>query len=277
MLDLFSKQPPLPESSIQWLFDALEWSLINFGSDVFYDETWLVTPSNTDFPADENSPAGMAQSILDQVKRHAGVKYWPCKAVDHNSVDDAPQTPASIQQVLEALPAQQQTAVAGQTPDGPALKLFYEPLQIRNPQAMIANYAHGLAHHLGHLAREHPPCDTDQWPHMAEAIAIYLGFGIIMANTANPTLKGGCGGCRPSTLDRSGFLSQYEASYALAIFCVLKEITAKDALQYLKGDLKSFFKKAYKDVSQRTQMLATLKNIHSPARFHGQAVSLRLA
>lgn len=273
MLGLFTKQPPLPETSIEWLFDAFEWSLVNFGSDVFFDETQLVSPSDKDFPAAENGVESVAQSILDRVTQHAGVAYWPCRAVDHNIADGATDTAQSIRQVLQALPGQNQTAFEQQIQNAPALQLFYEPLQARNPQVMIAHYAHGIAHHLGHLATTPPPCDNEQWPHMAEALAIYLGFGVIMANTANPTLKGGCGGCQPSALDRRGFLSQYEASYALAIFCVLKDITVKEASQYLKSDLKAFFKKAYRDASERSEMIERLKNIRSAARFRGKTIT----
>jgi len=47
---LFNKKPLLDENTIQWLFDSYAWALDNFGSDIFKEETILVTPTDKYFP-----------------------------------------------------------------------------------------------------------------------------------------------------------------------------------------------------------------------------------
>ena len=264
--NLFKKQPLLPEDAVQWLFDGFAWSLKNFGSDVFYNETVLVEPSDKFFPGKENSTEGVAKQIFSQASNYAGLGHWPYRLIDHHEFDETTETTANIHQALQSL--NQETI----TP----LTFLYEPQQTRNPEVMIANYTLTLAHHLAYLAEDKPPCDDDQWPHMMELVATYLGFGIVFVNTALPRAGGGCGSCRTPGMERHGHLSETEATYALAIFCALKEIPAKKACPLVKSHLKSFLKKAIANAQEHTEMIAKLKAIDSPSRFHGEAASSRM-
>ncbi len=248
---LFKKQPLLEEDVVTWLFSGFGWALRNFGNERF-NEAVLVTPSNRHFPGREASVEGMAGLILDRVKGYAGLAHWPTRLINHHEYDADPTAEASSRQVLENAAELK-------------LTLFYEPQQVANPQVMIANYAHALAHHLGGLAPEAPPCDEDQWLHLMEVVAVYMGFGVIMANTAHPFRGGGCGGCRSAAMDRSGFLAETEVTYALAIFCVLKGLPVADVAGLLKGSLRGFFKKAVKEVSARQEALDALRHIRSPS------------
>ncbi len=251
VLGLFRKQPLLEDEVVAWLFNAFAWSLRNFGSDRLYREAVLVTPSNRHFPGREESVDGMAGLILDRVKAYAGVSHWPTRLINHHEYQGDPTAEPGSRQVLES---------GGEL----KLTLFYEPQQVANPQVMIANYAHALAHHLGGLAHEPPPCDEEQWLHLMEVVAVYLGFGLILANTAHPFRGGGCGGCRSAAMDRSGFLAETEVTYALAIFCVLKGIPPAEVVGGLKSSLRGFFKRAMKEVAGRQEEVALLRGISSP-------------
>jgi len=261
VFSLFKKQPLLEEAVVVWLFDAFGWSLRNFGSHHFYGDTELVTPSNRHFPGREESVEGMAALILDRVKAYAGVSHWPTRLLNHHDYEGDPMAEPSSRQVL-ANSAELK------------LTLFYEPQQVANPQAMIANYAHALAHHLGGMANESPPCEQEHWPHLTEVLSVYLGFGVIMANSAHPFRGGGCGSCRSAAMDRSGFLAENEITYALAIFCVLKALPAAEVSGLLKSSLRSFFKKAVKEVSERQEALAVLRAIDCSAPQYGATAIL---
>ncbi len=267
MLDKFFKKPDLlPEAATAWLFDGYAWALQNFGSDVFFDETILVEPSNRCFPGNGDSVEEMAQLILDHVKKYAGLAYIPCRIVNHRVFDQPAESLANMQQVMQGLEAG----------NGAALTLLYEPQQVGNPNVMVANYAHALAYHLGALAQSPAPCDQEQWPHMMELLGVYLGFGIMFANTARPKVAVGCGSCSNPAMERKGALDEVEVTYALAIFCVLKNIPIKQVAPHIKSDLRSFLKKAIKDVESRVDDLARLRAIDSPARFRGQRAVARL-
>ena len=56
-------------------------------------------------------------------------------------------------------------------------------------------------------------------------------------------------------------ISQYDTTYALALFCHLKEIPPRALLPHLKKSLRGFFKRAMKDISGRGEALGQLRAI----------------
>ena len=251
--NLFAKKPVLDDEAIAWMFEGFSWALKNLGGENFKENTILVEPSNRHFPGRETSEHGMAQLIFEQVKQYAGVSHWPCQLIDRATFEESGLSILNIRNVL-----------ASQSGEQPVpLLIPYEPLQARNPEVMIANYAYTIAYHMADLSPEPLPCKDDQWPYFLELIAVYLGFGVMMVNTALPQRGGGCGSCRSPLMERHGFLSENEVTYALAIFCVLKGISAKDVAPLIKKHERPFLKKAMKDVAERSgqiQVLTALEN-----------------
>ncbi|MCK5666953.1 MAG: hypothetical protein KAI17_25880, partial [Thiotrichaceae bacterium] len=85
-----------------------------------------------------------------------------------------------------------------------------------------------------------------------------MGFGLMFANSAFVYRNVTCGSCQPTTINRSSYLSQYDITYALAIFCVLKEIKPGKVATNVKKSLRPFFRKACKDVKKHKTELARL-------------------
>jgi len=257
LLQLFSKKPVLDEQSIDWLFDTFAWALRNFDAALFRDHTVLVQPSDRFFPGRVDSVAGMAALICDRVKEYAGLSHWPTRLLDGRQC----QLEATPQLLLQG-PARSPSGVAPtQVEEGERLPILYDPALINNPEAMIASFAHTFAHYLGTLAQESPPGGEENWPHITELLATFLGFGLIMANSAFNVRIPRCGSCAPQPVDRQSFLSQYDLTYALAIFCELKGIPRGEVLPHLKGSLRGYYKQALKDVAGRTDELARLRAI----------------
>jgi len=256
MFGLFKNSALLEESSPRWLFDAFAWSLDNFDANFFYNDTVLVLPTNQFFPGRTDSVDGMANLIFDQVKNYAGISHWPTRIADQSSC---------------ALPNASQVEIKGalRDPDGIAdesvaeerrLLIPYNPQQINNPEAMIATFTHTLAHYMGQMARTPPPGGGEYWPHVTELLAVYLGFGLMFANSAF-TFRGGCGSCYNPNANRAAYLSEQEATYALAIFSSLKDIPNSSVTGHLKSHLRSFYRKSMKEIKQRTDDLAQLRKI----------------
>jgi hypothetical protein len=253
MFDLFGKPRPLLEdASAQWLFDGFAWSLQHFDAPLFFRDTLLVLPDNRHFPGRADTVEGMANLIFDQVKRYAGVSHWPTRVVLPNSCS-----------IVESPQVQIKGALRG--PSGIAdpqatshLLIPYNPQQLNNPEGLIASFAHVLAHHLAQMAPEPPPGGINYWPHVTELLAIYLGFGVMFANSAF-TFRGGCGSCYNPQANRDAYLSEQESTYALAIFSVLKEIRAAAITSQLKRHLRGFFKQAVKEIGRRSEEMARLK------------------
>ncbi len=245
MFGLFGNRPVLESASSQWLLDAFAWSLENFDADFFYRDTVLVLPSNEFFPGRADSAQAMAELIFARVKAYAGVAHWPTRVADYSAC---------------AIPAQPQIEIdgrlrdpAGQPPvtvtEQNSLLIPYNPQQIGNPEGLIASFAHALAHYLGQMARTPPPGGGEYWPHATELLAVYLGFGLMFANSAY-TFRGGCGSCYNPRANRDAYLSEPQSVYALAIFGVLKNLPEKEVTRHLKGHLRGLYRKAAREIKQ---------------------------
>lgn len=258
---LKNNQPLLEEETIQWLFDVFSWALNNFGSDVFHNETELVLPNNEYFPGSANNSADMASIIFEHVKKYVGLSHWPCILIDESNclIEGTPK-------LLIAGAIRGSKGVENPTiPDEQKLPIGFHPEYVKNPEALIAYFAHTLSHYLGSMAQTAPPGGDEYWPHAAEVLAVFLGFGLIFSNSAYTFKRNTCGSCAGPIPSRTGYLSQFEMTYAFAIFCVLKDIDQKSVLPHLKKSLRSFFKKSIKDINARSKEIAALKSIHTTA------------
>ena len=254
MFGLLQKRQLLDDNSVQWLYESFAWALRNFDAEVFYNETILVIPSNEYFPGRENSVQGMANLILEQVKTYAGLKHWPTLLMDHNSC--MIESPAvKIKGALRGVKGVEQGIDQGSEDDANRVLVSYDPDQVLNPEALIATYAHQLAYHLGVFAKEMPPGGEQNLPHVTEVLAVFMGFGLMFANSAFTFQTGGCGSCKRPGANRSSYLSQYDTTYALALFSVLKQIPNDKVLPHLKKSLRPFYKKAVREIRKREEGL----------------------
>jgi hypothetical protein len=255
MFGLFNNKPLLDPTSRQWLLDAFAWSLKHFDADLFYADTRLVLPTNECFPGRVDSVAGMANLIFDQVKAYAAVSHWPTKLVDATLCPVSQLAQAEIKGALRGPNGISNPSVAEEH----RLQIAYNPQQINNPEGMIASFAHVLAHHLAQTADEPPPGGPHYWPQATELLAVYLGFGLMFANSAF-TFRTGCGSCYNPNAVRDAYLTEYEATYALAIFARLQGLPASAVTGHLKKHLRGFYKKALKETQVNNQDVSALKN-----------------
>lgn len=244
MFGLLDRGPLLEEDYAGWMFDVYAWALRSFDPLMFRDETILVTPSNEHFPGRANSPQEMAELIFERVVAYAGMRHWPLQLLPPDSCVVEP--PAEVRVVAGARGAR---AIAASEPSPAGLTLSYDPNYLNNPEAMIAVFAHTLSHYLGSSATEPPPGGTENWPHVTEILAVFLGFGLMFANTALVLPRGGC--CGGPVVRRQAFVSQHDITYALAIFAALKGLPQKDVLAHLKKPLRGHFKQALREVTGR--------------------------
>ncbi|MDJ0807412.1 MAG: hypothetical protein QNJ78_11315 [Gammaproteobacteria bacterium] len=268
MFGLFEKKALLETASADWLFEAFAWSLENFDANLFYHHTQLILPTNQFFPGRVDNVDGMANLIFDRVKQYAGVSHWPTRLADQSScaILNAPQV--EIKGALRGPDGIPDESVTEER----RLQIPYNPQQINNPEGMIASFAHTLSHYLGQMARTPPPGGVEYWPHITELLAVYLGFGLMFANSAF-TFRGGCGSCYNPHANRDAYLSEREATYALAIFAVLKDVPNASVTGHLKSHLRGFYKKAVKEIIHRRQDLEHLGKLSDQQQTPGASLA----
>lgn len=256
----------LDEGSVQWLFDLYAWALQNFDARLFFERSILVIPDNKHFPGTASSAADMAQIIFDKVREYAGLRHWPCRlTTDQTCLTEQPARLAIEGTSLRTMDfGTMEGVIADKGGEDESLAILYDPRQVTNPEAIIASFSHTLAHYLGSMAPTLPPGGDDNWPHVTEVLAVFMGFGLMFANSAFEYRNMTCGSCQPMKVQRQSFLSQYDITYALAIFAVLKGIPLKEVNSHVKKSLRSYFKKAYKDVQKRSIELQRLRAFQYP-------------
>ncbi|MEH6814483.1 MAG: hypothetical protein V7677_18260 [Motiliproteus sp.] len=241
MLGLFKTKSLVDEDSARWIESVFQWALENFDAEVFHHQTQLVLPTNDYFPGRADSVEAMAQNLFDHTLAFAGLPHWSCQLVDQRNIEQLSLPSLSY---ADGCRGNVQTSPVNQ------LTIPYNHLQVNDPQTMVSSYATTLGSYLASCAPQSVPADEQQWPLVAELVGIYLGFGVMFANTAF-SFKGGCGGCRTAAQSRTAYLSQDEATYALALFCQKKGITADQVTPHLKSHLRSIFKKTLKTLDRK--------------------------
>jgi len=256
----FRREVLLDAPTRRWLLDLFAWALRNFGSDLFYTETALITPTDRHFPGRADSPEKMAQLILRRVQEHAGLGHWPVRLVPPEAF------PVGVQPRLVLAGAIRGSRGVAVEPvdEAQMLTLTYPAAMVHAPEALIATFAHTLAHFLAGMADEPPPGGAENRAQATEGLAVFMGFGLMLANTAFQAPKGGCGSCQQPGAARSSALPEHDLTYALALFSTLKGIPDRAVLPHLKRSLRGYYKRAARSLRRDEAALAPLRAIDAP-------------
>lgn len=258
MFSLFRKKPLLDEGTTEWLWESYAWALRNFDRDLFYSHTVLVTPTKEHFPDQADDGAALAQLILDRIKGYMAMQRWPTQLIP--VTEEMPALPAPA--IAITGPARGEAALI-KIDNSQALPVHYDPILLRQPDLLIAIMSQTLASPLAQLVPESPPGGDETRGHATDLLAIFMGFGLFLTNNAFNYHVGGCGNtsCKPKGVQLLGELTEGQMAYALALFCVLKEIPNSVVLPQLKSTVRPFFKLALKEVKRKKNELAQLRSL----------------
>lgn len=235
----------ISSEAADWIDDCSLWAIQNFNSDLFRSQTRLILPDASDFPEKISGPEPMARYILSRVAELSGVAHWPWQLCDARAASPTapPLLPPELRQRNPNVPSvPKQTA---------ALQVPFVIDQVAKPQDLVASIAHTCAQHILWQSQQTPPGGMAYFEQAAEVLAVFSGFGIMLANSAY-TYRGSCARCYNPRANRQAALSESESVYALALFCHSKSIPSGEVLKHLKPYLKSSFKIASRQVKNRS-------------------------
>jgi len=121
------------------------------------------------------------------------------------------------------------------------------PALLERPDRLIATFAHELAHCLLATAREPPPCDDSEMECLTDLTAIYLGFGVFLANARFTFERLKDGTLEGWRMGHAGYLPEADLVFALALFIEAKELDPAPVLACLKPHLAKILKRALED------------------------------
>lgn len=250
-MGLFRSRPPIEDHVIDWIFETYAWLLGEFGGMDELQATRLVLPTPEFYPIEGLEGRDLADELFLRTKEYARMLDWPCRLVEHESDDD-------IHALMSLLPHgyERRSAAGTFSYGGRVPTVSYDPRGLLQPMRLVATLAHELGHYLLAGARNDPPGGPDFEEPATDLAAVFMGFGIPMAN--GTFVASGTG------WSRRGYLGEGDLSYALAIFAELLEIDDKTIRPHLRANPRAYIKQSRKHLlRERADDLADLRRIGS--------------
>ena len=240
--NLVVAQPVVDSATEEWLLDTFLWAYHEFDGALLLEDMQFIFPNAEFFPQQVSSIEQMASYVFKQVVGYSGMKAWPLQLVG----------PGQMTQqnfpLLEFENAKRGESAKLLSYSG-SLQVSFNPNQINQPQDLVASFAQSLAHINVIQSRSLPPGGKELLPQAVDLLACFLGFGVMMANTAYQ-FKGGCGSCYNPYANRSASLSEAELTYVLALLLKIKKLPLSHIQSHLKPHLKGMLKKAAKQLDK---------------------------
>jgi hypothetical protein len=260
----FKSKPVIDEASKEWIFDTFSWCIDQLDGDFFLKNSELILPNNTFYPGSSSSVEEMSAVIFANTLKYAGMTQWPIRLEPAESFVQKPMPQLTFTSSLRGESAKVNSQVTNQISykvEGEAvaaglntsIDIAFHSSQLNQPQDMIAYLVQRQA---GILVNQHDaitsgisaPGGKEAFAQTIDLVACFMGFGVIFANTAYQ-FKGGCGSCNNQNLNRQAALPELETVYALALFCVMKDIEIKQVKKELKSHLYKPFRNAHKEIT----------------------------
>lgn len=245
ILDWFRSKPLVDDDELAFIVDTFAWAATHLDGEYFLQNTQIITPSAQYFPDTVNSVESMANSVFSRVVSYAGMSNWPLRLVSPGMAATNVLPPLRLQNALRGELSHVATA------DNSSINFSFNPQQINQPEDLVASFAVGLSHLLvathAQQTGQLPPGGQAKLAQACDVIAIYLGFGVMLANTAY-RFKGGCGSCYNPYANRQAALTESQTIFALALVSHFKP--EANVTKYLKSHLRGQFKQAKNQLKQ---------------------------
>lgn len=240
LLNLVKTQPLIDEGTEAWILDTFLWAYQEFDGDVLLKDMRFILPNGEFFPEQVSSIEQMATYVFNQVRNYAGMQAWPLVLVGPNQVCEQ-QFPRLEFASVKRGESAKLLASSG------SLQISFNPNQINQPQDLIASFAQSLSYINVLQSGSLPPGGKDLLPQAVDLLSCFMGFGVMMANTAYQ-FRGGCGSCYNPYANRSATLAEPELVYILALLLRAKNLPLSHISTHLKPHLRSMLKRANKQL-----------------------------
>lgn len=254
---MFGRGRFLDASVEDWHIECWAW-LIRNGVDDGLDgfrKTDLVVPTQAFFPPTNEIGHAKAQFVFNTVQALAGMKDWPVRLVAQGAL------PAALSEKAFVIHANNPCAGTFRYDEDHGI-ITYDPTLLKRPIGLIATFAHELGHYLNASFKEPPPDGWDLVEPATDTTATFMGFGLFGANNSCADYQEFSEeGIPQIRRGKSGYLTEAQWIFDLAIFCVLTRTPFETAKPHLKGHLWKQLQRAGKYVEKRDIASVVIDNI----------------
>jgi len=251
MLGLFRSRLPIDRDEYDWLLAVFAWLVQRVDRDKAYRAARTILPSSDFFPPSRLEGHARAVELFEQVRAHAEMESWPCRLVAGEAERETRIAPGHALKHENSPPG----GTFGH--DGSDYVITYNPSAVARPADLVATFAHELSHYLIHADGSMPPGGAELEEHATDVTAVFLGFGVFMANGAKNFAQFQNEAESGWEMRRLGYLSEEALTAALAIFVRMAGEDAGAAEAALKDYLRGVFRGTLKVLDREYPDLRT--------------------
>lgn len=233
-MGLFGPKRPLDRDELDWQLAAFQWLLAEYGGVEAHRQRILVDPTGDYFSDSTLTGAERGEELFGEVKAIAGMAQWPTRLVARQSAKGSYQVNAQtfVQPIGTGAAGTYQLLPAGD--NGWVAEIRYDVGLIADPPALVATFAHELGHYLLATARHSFPGGEDMHELLTDLTAVFMGFGIFLANSARHYSAQQLEGGHMWRSGHQGYLSERALVTALVLSELLAGRVPRDARTFLK-------------------------------------------
>lgn len=249
-MGLFGPKLPIDSDEFEWQLACFKWMLEDFEQIERHRQTPLVTPTTDYFPDSSSTGHTRARELFDQVRSHAGLEN-----VAFRLEAGAANRPDRVQPGFglrhESAPPLGTYRVEDRGHGHYEPVITYNPSSLADPARLVGTFAHELAHYVIDGAGRLPPGGADLHELATDLTAVFMGFGIFLANGAKTFDAFNSFDSMGWSSSQSGYLSEKALVTGLAITQRLAGRDPMDSARWLKPHLASDIKKAAAYLAKR--------------------------
>ena len=234
LFSLFGARLPIDAEELEFQLATFKWLSSEFGD---FAQAPLVLPTQDFFPSQGRRGV---ETLFEEVGAAAGMTDWPCELRPGDSSREIDAGNDHLLQHRNMSPCGT-FQIVGEEGAQHAV-ITYNPSMERNADALVATFAHEFGHYLMATAKGTPPGGWDLHELHTDLAAVYLGFGIFLANSARHFSTFSTGRTSGWSASLQGYLSERALVTALVIverLCGRDPMHASTHLKdYLRADLK---------------------------------------
>jgi len=249
----FGTGPFLDHNEEAWQVETWRWLLDHLGGRRALCSVPLVTPARAFFPPTDAAGYARTEHIFAIVKQLYGMADWPCRLAAQPRRQDLA---VGDLVVLKREGAGPPAGTFGR--EGEEAMITYDPAGLDDPIALVATFAHELAHYRLATVLEELPGGQSMHEFATDLATVHAGFGLFGANSAFNFRQFQGVVSQGWSVSRLGYLSPRAWIFALAIFLELRSQPDEDAKAFLKPHLFSDLRKARRYLQRRPVLLEPL-------------------
>lgn len=245
MLRFFRPRLPIDIDELDWMLACFRWFAIEFEGTAYPRRAILTLPDVETFPLSRAEGHDRALELFEIVKRRAGLATWPCDLLPGAAERESRiATGHALRPITRPEPLGTFGFANGR------YYVTYNPAALANLHTLTAIFAHELAHYLLHSARTPPPGGRVLQEHATDLAAVYLGFGLFMANSARNFAQFQDFEEQGWRMRTQGYLSEAALTTALALYLRLHDFASAAVERELKPYLRAPFRRAGKAIGR---------------------------